>query len=151
MNIKLKLRKQDKKLNFALIPILVLLLSVTIVDYTGLFDFEMVYSFGPANPEPYELGQLDNFFADPFNEIIAPYQATLGDFTLVIVWMIIIGILWLRVANTMMVGVIGVALAALFTQGFSEDAQQIGYALLGAAIAVAIYQIITVRVNFPTN
>ena len=151
MNIKLKLRKQDQKLNFALMPILIMLLSVTIIDYTGLFDFEIAYSFGPANPEPYELGQLDNFFADPFNEIIAPYQATLGDFTLVIVWMIIIGVLWLRVANTMMVGVIGVALAALFTQGFSEDAQQIGYALLGAAIAVAIYQIITVRVNFPTN
>jgi len=151
LKLEIKRRNQNTKQNIALIPILVILFSITILDYSGSLDIQTSYSFGPANPEPYELGELDNFFADPFNEIIAPFEATLGDFTLVLAWAIIIGILWLRVSNTMMVGVIGVALAALFTQGFSEDAQQIGYALLGAAIAVAIYQIITVRVNFPTN
>lgn len=151
MNIIIKRRKQNKKLNFALIPTLIILVSITILDYSGSLELQTIESFGPANPEPFELGEVDDFFSDPFNEIISPFEATLGDFTLVIVWAIIIGVLWLRVSNTMMVGVIGVALAALFTQGFSEDAQQIGYALLGAAIAVAIYQIITVRVNFPTN
>ncbi len=151
MNIQFKLKKQNKKLNYALVPLLTVLLSITFIDYSGILDIEKAYTFGPANPEPFELGQVDDFFSDPFNEIISPFEATLGDFTLVIVWAIIIGVLWLRVSNTMMVGVIGVALAALFTQGFSEDAQQIGYALLAAAIAIAIYQIITVRVNFPTN
>ncbi len=106
--------------------------------------------FGPTDPECFELGNC-NLFERPFDAMIEPYNATLGDFTLVAIWAIIIGILWLRVSNTMMVGLVGVALAGLFTQGFSAEAQIIGYGLLAVAIAVALYQIFLVRVHFPTN
>lgn len=112
--------------------------------------FSGALAFGPNDPECFELGTCD-LFERPFDAMIEPYNATLGDFTLVAIWAIIIGILWLRVNNTMMVGVIGVALAALFTQGFSEEAQVIGYGLLAVAIAVALYQLFIVRVHFPTN
>lgn len=151
MAIEIKLRKQNKKYNLALIPIVAFAFGLLALAYSDNLELKAGYSFGPANPEPFELGNVTGFFADPFNEIISPYEATLGDFTLVIAWAIIIGVLWIRVSNTMMVGVIGVALAALFTQGFSEDAQQIGYALLAAAVAVALFQLFTVRINFPTN
>jgi len=151
LNIEIKLRKQNVKYNIVLIPLFVFAVGLLGLTYSGILELKSGYSFGPANPEPFELGNVTGFFQDPFNEIIAPYEATLGDFTLVIAWAIIIGVLWIRVSNTMMVGVIGVALAALFTQGFSEDAQQIGYALLAAAVAVALFQILTVRINFPTN
>ncbi len=96
--------------------------------------------------------------------MILPYQEVFGDFTFVIVWSIIIGILWLRLGNTMAVGIVGLALAALFqlpidTNGdgepeltpFSDDAQIIGFALLIVAVAVVLFQITTVRTHYPSN
>ena len=100
--------------------------------------------------------------------MIEPFDAVFEGFTLVIVWGIIIGILWLRVSNPMMVGIVGVGLAALFTRpdaaclqaggteaacltGFSVEAQAVGWGLLILSIVVALYQILTVRVHFPTN
>jgi len=112
--------------------------------------FWFANAYGPNDPECFELGTCDIFGA-PFEAMIEPFNATLTDFTLVVIWAIIMGVLWLRVSNTMVVGVMGVALASLFTQGFSEQAQIIGWALLGVAIAVALYQILIVRTHFPTN
>lgn len=112
--------------------------------------FGSAFAFGPTDPECFELGTC-NFFERPFDAMIEPYNATLGDFSLVAIWAIILGVLWLRVSNTMLVAMIGIALAALFTQGFSEDAQVIGYGLLAVAITVALYQLFVVRLSYPTN
>jgi len=136
-------------------------------DGGHLFPLNLVFAYGPNDPECFEVGDCD-LFAAPFDAMIAPFDAVFEGFTLVIVWGIIIGILWLRVSNPLMVGVVGVALAALFTRpdpacialggekldcltGFSNEAQAVGWGLLILAIVVAIYQILTVRVNFPTN
>lgn len=112
--------------------------------------FGSAFAFGPSDPECFELGTC-NFFERPFDAMIEPYNATLGDFSLVAIWAIILGVLWLRVSNTMLVAMIGIALAALFTQGFSEEAQIIGYGLLAVAITVALYQLFIVRLSYPTN
>lgn len=128
-----------------------LLCSVSIYLIFGITGYILSASaFGPSDPECFELGTCD-FFERPFDTMIVPYQATLGDFTLVAIWAIIIGILWLRVSNTMLVAMVGVALAAMFTQGFSEEAQIIGYGMLAVAIGVALYQLFVVRLSFPTN
>ncbi len=128
-----------------------LLSSVSFYLIFGITGYVLSASaFGPSDPECFELGTCD-FFERPFDTMIVPYQATLGDFTLVAIWAIIIGILWLRVSNTMLVAMVGVALAAMFTQGFSEEAQIIGYGMLAVAIGVALYQLFVVRLSFPTN
>ncbi len=154
LEISLKPSKSEIQELRQWIPLFIALFTLVILSASGIFveyaNSLFAWAFGPENPECFELGTCD-LFAEPFNTMIIPFQATLGDFTLVIAWAIIIGILWIRVSNTMMVAIVGVALAALFTQGFSEEAQTIGYALLAAAVAVAIYQILTVRVHFPTN
>ena len=96
--------------------------------------------------------------------MILPYSEVFGAFIFVLIWALIVGILWLRLGNTMVVGMIGLALAALFqspldTNGdgvadltpFADDAQLIGYVLLGVAVAVVIYQILAVRTRYPSN
>lgn len=123
----------------------------------------IIYGFGVENPTCYELGNCD-FFESPFNTLILPYSEVFGNYIFVLIWALIIGILWLRLGNTMVVGMIGIALAALFmspldTDGdgntdftaFSGDAQLIGYVLLGVAVTVAIYQILAVRTRYPSN
>lgn len=120
--------------------------------------------YGPNNPECFEQPDQEgcpSFFDAPFDRMLDPFNAVFQDFTFVVIWAIIVGILWLRVSNTMMVAVFGVVLAALFTRpdpanptvltGFSTEAQAVGWGLLILAVVVAIYQILQVRVHFPTN
>ena len=133
-------------------------IGISILSLYLIGGISLVSGFGPNDPECYELGTCD-LFAAPFDAMLEPFDTVFQDFTLVVVWAIIIGILWLRVSNTMMVGVVGLGLAALFTRpdaqgnltGFSEEAQAVGWGLLILAIVVAIYQILIVRVSFPTN
>lgn len=134
------------------------LVAVSILSLYLVGGVSLVSGYGPNDPECFELGDCD-LFAAPFDAMIEPFDAVFQDFTLVVVWGIIIGILWLRVSNPMMVGIVGVGLAALFTRpdangnltGFSDEAQAVGWGLLILAIVVALYQILTVRVHFPTN
>lgn len=155
--ISLKKPKLDSYFNKSVITIASFIILIGFIG-TSL----PVLGYGPNNPECFERPDLEgcpSFFDQPFDRMLDPFNAVFQDFTFVIIWAIIIGILWLRVSNTMMVGVVGVALAALFTrpdtsgnlQGFSTDAQAVGWGLLVLAIIIAIYQILTVRVHFPTN
>ncbi len=115
-----------------------------------------VSAFGPNNQTCYEIGNCA-FFEQPFDTMILPYVEVFGSFTYLLLWSVIIGILWLRLGNTMVVGVIGVTLAVLFQDpfdqgvGFSDDSQQIGYLLLALAVGIVVFQLITVRTQFPTN
>lgn len=137
---------------------------ITLFTFVILFGIGNAIGYGPNDPECFEVPDQEgcpSFFDAPFDRMLDPFFSVFEDFTYVVVWGIIIGILWLRVSNTMMVGVLGVALAALFTRpdpnnpavltGFSTDAQAVGWGLLILAVAVAIYQILQVRVHFPTN
>jgi len=139
---------------------------ITIVSFVivlGFIGIDSISAFGPNDPECFEVPDQEDcpdFFDQPFDRLFDPYNSVFQDFTYVVVWAIIIGILWLRVSNTMMVAVIGVLLAALFTRpdpatgaltGFSEEAQVVGWGLLILAVIVALYQILTVRIHFPTN
>jgi hypothetical protein len=98
----------------------------------------------------YELGTCD-FFAAPLDVMLEPFVAVFGAFFYIIIWGLLIGILWLRVSNTMVVAVVGVVLAILIQTQFTTETQTVGYALLALAITVALYQIFTIRTHFPTN
>jgi len=137
----------------------ILLILTVVWGILGLIFFIIFpqsLALGPTDPECYEVGNYSingecNLFGEPLTTMTKPFEVVFGDFTYVIIWGIIMGVLWLRVQNTMMVGIVGIALAALFTQGFSQEAQIIGYGLLAVAIGVALYQLITVRVHYPSG
>ena len=109
-----------------------------------------IYGIGPDDPECYEIGTC-NFFQHPLDVMLLPFTAVFGGFFYIIIWGLLMGILWLRVSNTMVVAIIGLALAVVFQPQFQDDAKLIGYVLLGLAITVALYQIFTIRTHFPTN
>ena len=140
-----------KKRNFKFLILLIL----PLLTITPTISFQ----FGPADPICYEIGTCD-FFGSPFDTLILPYSVVFGSYIFILIWALIIGILWLRLGNTMVVGIIGLAVAALFQNPlaetpeeipFSQDAQLIGYVLLGVAITVVIYQILAVRTRYPSN
>lgn len=129
---------------------------ITIITLLPVFFPTISYQFGPNNQTCYEIGNCD-FFDAPFDTMILPYTEVFGSFTYLFLWAVIIGILWLRLGNTMAVGVVGLTLAVLFQDpfeagvGFSDDAQTIGYLLLFVAVGVVLFQLFTVRTQYPTN
>ena len=121
-----------------------------------LLPINNAFGLGSGNFSCYETGDYSNdgpcpLFRDPLGVMSAPFVATFGDFTYVVFWGIIMGILWIRVQNTMMVGVVGIILASVFNFGFSHDTQVIGWGLLALAIGVALYQIISTKPHYPIN
>lgn len=109
----------------------------------------------PPNPACFELGTCD-VFASPLDAMLEPFFAAFsfggddtGQFFLIVIWGLIIGVIWLRTSSTMMTGVIGIGIATLFT--FSEKTIFVGITLLILAIGIVIYQLYKQRLDFPSN
>jgi len=151
-----------KIVNYRIIPLLLLTVSISLTVLTSqsayathingdLFEGHTDTDFtseAPSNPSCFELGTCD-LFANPLDAMLEPFFSAFGQFFLVIMWGLIIGIIWLRTSNTMLTGVVGIGVSSLFV--FSEETQLVGVILLGAAIGMVIYQLYTQRLNFPTN
>jgi len=118
----------------------------------------------PPEPKCFELGTCE-IFASPLDAMLEPFfcaftfgevetgetcsASPTGQFFLVVMWGIIIGIIWLRTSSTMITGVVGIGVATLFT--FNEKTILVGIVLLGAAIGIVVYQLYKQRLDFPTN
>ena len=103
----------------------------------------------------FETGTCD-VFASPLDAMLEPFFAAFsfggdetGQFFLIVIWGLIIGVIWLRTSSTMMTGVIGIGIATLFT--FSEKTLFVGITLLILAIGIVIYQLYKQRLDFPSN
>ena len=109
------------------------------------------YNQGPAAPSCLERGDC-SFFDAPFDEMLRPFTSTWGDYIYPAVWGLIIFVIWSRVENPFIPAIIGVALAAFIsTSLISDEGRLIGYALLAMAIGIAVFQLITVKIHYPTN
>ena len=145
-----------------ILPLIILVVSIT-VSFTSipnvnathingeLFEGHTDISFSPdapPNPACFELGTCD-LFANPLDAMLEPFFSSMGQFFLIIIWGLIIGVIWLRTSNTMLTGVVGIGVSSIFV--FSEETQLVGVLLLGAGIGMVVYQLYTQRLNFPTN
>lgn len=118
----------------------------------------------PPNPACFELGTCD-VFSSPLDAMLEPFFCAFsfgdqvqtgescstgsGQFFLIVIWGLIIGVIWLRTSSTMITGVIGIGIATLFT--FSEKTIFVGITLLILAIGIVIYQLYKQRLDFPSN
>ena len=90
------------------------------------------------------------FADDPLGTFMQPFDVVFVGFSLVVFWGLLVGILWLRTHNTMLVSVIGIAmtsaymatpefLAGGYTAEF-EQARMVGSILIFVSVAFVIYQ-----------
>ncbi len=111
----------------------------------------------------FESGTCD-VFSSPLDAMLEPFfnafsfagefefagtQQESGQFFLIAIWGLIIGIIWLRTSSTMITGVVGIGIASLFT--FNDRTILVGVTLLGLAIGIVIYQLYKQRLEFPSN
>jgi len=109
------------------------------------------------NPTCVELGTC-MFSSDPLNVMLIPFDSIFGGLSIVIFWALLIGIVWLRTENPMLVGLIGIAMCAAYltaieqgtvvTQSTEFDgARLIGGLLFALSLGITIYHIVSNRIH----
>lgn len=91
-------------------------------------------------------GLLSGDPGDFFAATLAPLDTQVAGYGLMILWGGILAMLWFKTENIMLIGVVGVIVAATIT-GFSEDAKGIGMALLAVSIGILMFQMIRQRIS----
>ena len=108
------------------------------------------------NPTCVELGTC-MFANDPLNVMLMPFDSIFGGLSIVIFWSLIVGILWLRTENPMLVGLVGIVMCASYlsvleTQNLTpsvefEGARLIGSVLFALSLGITIYHILSSRIH----
>lgn len=122
-------------------------ISLALLFFMPLF---IVSAFGVPGDTCFEQadGTFCDFATDPWNAMLSPIDAILGDFTIMVVWGIILGVVWLKTNNTMLVGIIGVLIASMVV-GLYPQAMAIGALLFAVAIGIVLYQLIQSKIRYP--
>ena len=68
------------------------------------------------------------------------------DFTILIIWALIISVIWLRTHRIELVAIIGLLVASGLSASLPEEATRVGYLLIGLSVAVLLYQLVTERI-----
>lgn len=91
-------------------------------------------------------GLLSGNPADFFSATLAPLDAQVAGYGLMILWGGILAMLWFKTENIMLMGIVGIIVAATIT-GMSQDAKGIGMLLLAVSIGILLYQMIRQRIS----
>lgn len=91
-------------------------------------------------------GLLSGDPGDMFAATLAPLDAQVAGYGLMILWGGILAMLWFKTENIMLIGIVGIIVAATIT-GFSEDAKGIGMTLLAVSIGILLFQMVRQRVS----
>lgn len=84
--------------------------------------------------------------AQVFGGIMNPLESQVPGFAMVIFWGGMTAIVWFKTENIMLVGLVGVFVAATLTT-ISDDARGIGLLLLGVALGILLFQLVRQRVS----
>jgi len=102
----------------------------------------------------WEVGSC-NFASDPLGTMQMPFDSIFGGLSLVILWSLVLGIIWLRTQNPMLCGLLGVAMTGAYlatgdtpTAEFKQ-AQAIGVALFLTSVGISLYHLINSRLHAP--
>ena len=109
------------------------------------------------DPTCMELGTC-MFTSDPLNVMLVPFDSIFGGLSIVIFWSLVIGILWLRTENPMLVGMVGIAMCASYLTAIEtgqlegqsaefDGARMVGGLLFALSLGITIYQILSNRIH----
>jgi len=97
-------------------------------------------------------GTWCGLYDDPWGAMLAPFDAILTvdgvSYTLMVMYGIILGVLWLKTNNMMLIGIVGVLIASLAT-GINPEALAIGALLFAISIGIVLYQLIQSKIRYP--
>ena len=97
------------------------------------------------------------FTEDPLGTMLMPFDSIFGGLSLVVFWSLIIGVIWLRTQNPMLVGALGMAMSAAYLTNLGttapeaewEMAHMVGVSLFLISLGISFYQVIVTRLFAP--
>lgn len=112
----------------------------------------------PTNLQCFEqfTGNFCGFFDNPFGAVLKPIGFALGDVDgtlglgFAIMWGILLGILWIRTENLMLVSIVGLLVASTTTAIDSTGELGIrgmGLLLVGVSIGITLFQLIKHKIQ----
>ena len=84
--------------------------------------------------------------AEVFGAIKAPLNSQFDGLFMMVFWGGIMGIIWFKTENIMLLGIVGIIVSVTIT-GLSSTAQGIGMLLLAVSIGILIFQLIRQRIS----
>jgi hypothetical protein len=145
----------QKRDGYFSLSITILVISFFLIGGGGIFKTFDSQEIGPNNPSCVELGSCTSIWADPLGTMMIPWTQLFGPITFPMIWGIILGIIWLRTHNTLLVGSVGIVIAGFLTVSALNAANPqiwyIGLSLIALSITVVLYQLIFVRQAYPTS
>ena len=151
-----KKEKKEPKLRLGYYFIFIALsLNIMSVAVIGVAPQEAFAS--AEDPTCMELGTC-MFTSDPLNVMLVPFDSIFGGLSIVIFWSLVIGILWLRTENPMLVGMVGIAMCASYLTAIEtgqlsaqsaefDGARMVGGLLFALSLGITIYQVLSNRIH----
>ena len=93
---------------------------------------------------------MDCYDGNVFNVVnrgLLPLEAVIPNYSLVVVWGGILGILWFKTENVMLIGVVGVIVASTFTVTFYSQALGVGLLMFGVSLGIMLFQLLRQRIQ----
>lgn len=90
-------------------------------------------------------GLLSGNPADFFEATLAPLDAQIAGYGLMILWGGILAMIWFKTENIMLMAIVGIIVAATIT-GMGAQAKGIGMLLVAVSIGILLFQMIRQRV-----
>ena len=96
----------------------------------------------------WELGETQ-FTSNPLGTMLQPFDHIFQGMSIVVFWALLVGIVWLRTENPMLVGILGVTMVASYSYALDptlqspefETARFIGIILLVTSLGISLYQL----------
>lgn len=104
-----------------------------------LFCFERITADGQIL-----CGLLDK----PFESMLEAYDPIFGDLTIAVLWGILIAVLWMKVQNTALVGIVGLVIAGSVI-GLSPESFRVGLLLVAVSMGIILFQLVQQRIQYP--
>ena len=96
-------------------------------------------------------GLTSGNFTQVMSAVRQPLELVLPGFSLVILWGGLMGIIWFKTENIMMMSIVGIAVASTITiggsAGINPTAVQIGWLLVAVSFGVLIFQMLRQRLT----
>ena len=93
-------------------------------------------------------GNLCGLLDAPFEAMLHAYDGIFGDLTIAVLWGILIAVLWMKVQNTALVGIVGLVLAGSIV-GLSEESLRVGLLLVAVSMGILLFQLVQQRIKYP--
>ena len=144
----------DQLLRISHLAVIALLFFIPVSAFADLNTIEQCSEKLGKQCSCWEVGQC-NFAQDPLGTMTLPFDSIFGGLSLVILWALVLGIIWLRTQNPMLCGVLGITMTGAYLASAEtiapafKQAQAIGVLLFLLSLGISLYHLINSRIHAP--